>query len=80
MVEQQIYTPHEVAELLKVHVETVRRAIRNGELKAAATGAGTGKGVSLRISRIELAKWWQSKGGGKLFEDTVVDAREDKPC
>jgi excisionase family DNA binding protein len=69
MEQEQVYTPDEVAKMLKVHVETVRRAIRNGELKAAATGAGKGKGVSLRISRIELARWWQSKGGGELFED-----------
>lgn len=69
--QQQVYTLHEIAELLKVHVETVRRAVRAGDLKAAAPGVGKGKGSDLRVSRIELARWWRAKGGGILFNDVI---------
>ena len=80
MREQQVYTLQEIAELLKVHVETVRRVIRNGELKAAAPGLGKAKGADLRVSRTELARWWKAKGGGELF-DTVTDVEaEDRAC
>ena len=78
--ERQVYTLHEVAELLKVHVETVRRAVRAGELKAAAPGLGKGKGSDLRVSRIELARWWRAKGGGELFADVTGEETEDGPC
>ena len=78
--ERQVYTLHEVAELLKVHVETVRRAVRAGELKAATPGLGKGKGSDLRVSRIELARWWRTKGGGDLFADVSGEEVEDEPC
>ena len=77
MEQQQVFTLHEIAELLKVHVETVRRAVRAGELKAAAPGAGRGKGADLRVSRIELARWWRAKGGGDLFKDVKADEAEE---
>jgi excisionase family DNA binding protein len=81
MNEQQIFTLHEVAEFLKVHVETVRRAVRAGELKAAAPGVGgRGKGADLRVSRIELARWWRARGGGDLFADTTGEGSEGEPC
>ena len=78
---QQVFTLHEVAEFLKVHVETIRRAVRAGELKAAAPGVGQrGKGADLRVSRIELARWWRSRGGGDLFADTTGEEGGGKPC
>jgi excisionase family DNA binding protein len=76
MERRQIYNLNEVAELLGVHVETVRRAVRNGELRAAAIGAGKGKGAGFRVSRVELARWWRAKGGGELFEDVTVEEAE----
>jgi excisionase family DNA binding protein len=76
MEHRQVYNLQEVAELLGVHVETVRRAVRSGELMAAATGAGTGKGAGFRVSRVELAKWWRAKGGGELFEDVRAEEVE----
>jgi len=80
MENQQVYTLHEVAELLKVHVETIRRAARAGELKAAAPGVGKkGKGTDLRVSRIELARWWRARGGGQLFDDLAEEEGEG-PC
>jgi len=45
-----------IADLLKVHVETIRRAVRSGELRAASPGVGHGKGADLRVSRVELAR------------------------
>ena len=80
MEQQQVFTLHEVAELLRVHVETVRRVVRAGELKAAAPGAGRGKGADLRVSRVELARWWKAKGGGELFADVTGEEAEDRPC
>lgn len=80
MEEQQVYTLQEVAELLKVHVETIRRVVRAGELKAAAPGMGKGKGSDLRVSRIELARWWRAKGGGELFDDRTGNEAKGEPC
>jgi excisionase family DNA binding protein len=80
MSEKLVFTLHEVAELLKVHVETVRRAVRAGDLKAAAPGLGKGKGSDLRVSRVELARWWRAKGGGDLFDDATGEEAEGKPC
>ena len=76
MEQQQVYTLQEVAELLKMHVETVRRAVRAGELKAAAPGVGHGKGADQRVSRVELSRWWRAKGGGDLFSDLMADEAE----
>ena len=77
---QRVFTLHEVAEFLKVHVETIRRAVRAGELKAAAPGVGKrGKGADLRVSRIELARWWRLRGGGDLFADTTGE-EGGEPC
>jgi excisionase family DNA binding protein len=80
MSEQQVYTLHEVAELLKVHVETVRRAVRAGDLRAASPGVGKGKGSDLRVSRIELARWWRARGGGDLFDDAAGEEGRDGSC
>ena len=81
MSEQQVYTLHEVAKLLGVHVETIRRVVRVGDLKAAAPGVGKrGKGADLRVSRIELARWWHARGGGDLFADATGEEAEDRPC
>jgi len=63
---QETYTVQQVADLLHVHAETVRRAIRSKELPAARFGDGRGQWV---ISRVELVQWWARKGGGKLFEN-----------
>ena len=42
------------------HKETLRRAIKSGELLAAKLGK------SYRISKTELEEFWQAKGGGEL--------------
>ena len=59
----------EVGAMLGVHPETVRRAIRKGELAACNLGK------DYRVSRLELAKWWASKGGGRLFDEVPLEVR-----
>jgi excisionase family DNA binding protein len=58
------FTLTEAADLLSCHRETIRRAIRDGELKAAKLGMR-----DFRISRRELAAFWSARGGGELFAD-----------
>lgn len=55
------FTLAEAAELLSCHRETLRRAIRAGELRAAKLGRG------FRISRLDLEAFWTASGGGDLF-------------
>ncbi len=60
---KKIFTVEDVAKLFDCHVETIRRAIRNGDLAAAKIGRG------LKISRDDLNAYWQLKGGQhKLFK------------
>jgi excisionase family DNA binding protein len=60
---KNVFTVEEVAELLGVHPETIRRAIKRKELKAAKIGK------AWCISKLDLEGYYQSKGGGKLFAD-----------
>jgi excisionase family DNA binding protein len=55
------FTLLEAAELLSCHRETLRRAIRTGELQAAKLGR------EFRISRPDLQSFWTACGGGDLF-------------
>ncbi len=60
---KRTFTIEDAAELLSCHPETVRREIRNGRLKAAKVGR------DYRISRLQLAGYWQAAGGGELLEE-----------
>jgi len=60
---KNVFTVEEVAELLGVHPETIRRAIKRKELKAAKIGK------AWCISKLDLEDYYQNKGGGKLFAD-----------
>lgn len=55
------YSPAEVATMLGTHKETILRAIRAGELRAALLGK------MYRITAAELDRWFMSKGGTPLF-------------
>ena len=69
------YTLPEAAELLSCHAETIRRAIKEGALKAARLGR------EYRLSRLELQRFWQERGGGQLFDDVQPqDEAPQKPC
>lgn len=57
----------ELAALVGVHPQTIRRAIESGQLKAAQTGS-TGPHL---ISRTEAANWWKSRGGGELWGESA---------
>jgi excisionase family DNA binding protein len=63
MVRQEAFSLKQAAKLLGCHHETLRRAIRRGELKASKVGR------DYRISKLELAEFWVTRGGGRLFED-----------
>ncbi|MDR2124947.1 MAG: helix-turn-helix domain-containing protein [Desulfovibrio sp.] len=65
------FTLTEAADLLSCHRETIRRAIRDGELKAAKLGVR-----DFRISKRELAVFWSARGGGELFAD--ADAADEE--
>jgi len=58
---QDTFTVKEAAHVLGRSVETVRRLIRRGELKAAKVGR------DYIISGADLEAYYQSKGGGNLF-------------
>ena len=57
------FTLAEAANLLSCHPETLRRAIKDGTLKAAKLGR------EYRISRPDLQEFWSSRGGWDLFGD-----------
>ncbi len=50
------------AALVGMHPHTLRKAIREGKVKAAMVGR------VMKISRAELAKYWREIGGGDLFQ------------
>jgi len=58
-----VFQPDEVAELLGVHPESVRRWIRAGKLNAAKAGR------YLLISRADLQTFWKEMGGSTLFRE-----------
>lgn len=60
---REALTTGEAAGICGVHAETIRRAIRKGDLQAAKLGG------EWRISRADLEEWYQSKGGGRLWSD-----------
>ena len=61
------FTLAEAAKLLSCHPETLRRAIRKGELQAAKLGRG------FRFSRFDLQAFWTANGGGELFDSKETD-------
>lgn len=65
------FTLAEAAALLCCHAETLRRAIRGGELRAARLGRG------YRISRIDLEAFWTACGGGELFAAQPTEQRDE---
>ena len=64
----------EVAAICGLSTETVRRAARTGELTAFKLAK------DYRVSRVELARWWASRGGGSLFEDGAVAKPDEAPA
>ncbi|MDR2077239.1 MAG: excisionase family DNA-binding protein [Desulfovibrio sp.] len=68
------FTLIEAAALLSCHRETLRRAIRDGALRAARLGR------AYRISRLDLEAFWTACGGGDLFlrEEAVSEPAEEK--
>lgn len=63
--QRQAFTAPELARLVGVHPQTIRRAIEAGELKAAQSG----QHGHFRISRTEAQQWWKGRGGGTLWDE-----------
>ena len=49
------YTPHEVADIIGVHVNTARKFIREGRIKAVRIGEGPK--APYRVSQAALHEW-----------------------
>lgn len=62
-VEKHVFSLKDASEILECHPETLRKAIKAGELKAAKIG------TEYRISKSDLQDFWTIRGGGKLFPD-----------
>lgn len=67
---RRLYTVPEVAESCGVDDETVRRWIRNDELKASKLGKG------YRISKADLEELYRRKGGGRMFANLQGSGRD----
>ena len=67
MKDKLVFTSDEAAELLGVHPQTLRKWIRNGDLKAVSVGR------SYRIDRAQLESFWRAQGGERLFDATDTD-------
>ena len=65
--DENTLTTDEIAELLSLDVQTIRRWCRDGELPAVKLGR------YYRVSRPELARWWREQGGGDLFRSPVAE-------
>jgi len=55
--ENQVFTPDEVAKILKMHAQTVRKWVREGKIKASKIGSDiriTGKSINEFISKNEI--------------------------
>ena len=64
---QDVFSIDEAAALIRCHPQTLRRAIKHGDLHAARIGR------SYTISKADLAAFYAAKGGSQLF---VEDAQE----
>jgi excisionase family DNA binding protein len=64
---QRAFSLKEVASILGVHPETIRRAVKAGKLKAAKIGK------DYRIAKSELERYFQAMGGTSLFENDITD-------
>lgn len=72
---QVLYTVQKVAELTQYSEETIRRALRAGELEASQVGRGP-----YRISAEALDAWWRGRGGHGLtpvVSSTAADLAPD---
>jgi excisionase family DNA binding protein len=67
--EQRAFSLKEVADILGVHPETIRRAVKAGKLKAAKIGK------DYRIAKTEVDRYFQAMGGGSLFEDNDTESK-----
>lgn len=67
---KRLFSASEAAELLLLHPETVRRFVREGQIKAVKIGR------KVVIERVELERYWLTQGGGPLFSDSPTSEGE----
>lgn len=66
---QKAFSLSDLAVMIGCHRETLRRAIRDGKLKAAKIGK------EWRVARCDVEDFYRAGGGGRLFDE--VDSREN---
>jgi len=64
------YTTLEASAVVGFHPQTVRDAIKDGELKAVGQRP-------YRISATELSRWWEERGGGTLLLPQMSEDLEE---
>ena len=67
--EQRAFSLKEVASILGVHPETIRRAVKAGKLKAAKIGK------DYRIAKHELERYFHAMGGTSLFGENDTESQ-----
>ena len=65
MKRKTVYTIKEIAEELGFSIETIRRVIRSGALKAGKIDR------DYRVTPEQLQEFWTARGGGPLFPEDV---------
>lgn len=63
--EYQVFTPNEVAEILKIHAQTVRKWVKEGKIKASKIGCDiriTGNSINKFIAENEIITENESNG------------------
>jgi len=71
---QEAFSLREAAEILGVNPTTIRRLIHKKVLRAGKVGR------DYRLSKVDLNAYYQSQGGGKLFEDIEAETTETPPA
>ena len=69
----KVYMIEEAAQMFSLHVETLRRAYRRGDLKAAMIGR------CIRVSEAELERYWVANGGGQLWNEPKTKKKAEPP-
>lgn len=72
MIKDALYTPEELAEILKISKYTVYEMIKRGDLKAHRIGR------SLRISEQQLDRFLKKQGSGRNIFNGKIIQKEDR--
>ena len=73
----QAYTTHEVAQILRLHVDAVRNRITSGELEAVDISKPGAKRRRFRVTEEQIANYLKKKVTRKLPKD---ESKEESQC